>query len=204
MLLRALKSRILIRNFSGGHDPYWLHLEQSHDNYPQYAHLHWHTVELHEINKYAQWRSKEKFGDHVSEDPTPIEWYSDLGQLKTLNKRSRDIVYDIYTKHEGDFLEFLEENIDYAHQGDHTLLDGARDAALSVYEPEQIHSAIQVAIQLIEEYKQAGIPFSRQCIKEKINLVLLKSLSKHQAHELSENLDAYLAYFGLSLPVFED
>ena len=170
MLSRLLSARALARCFSGGHDPYMLHLHQEHDNYPQYAHLHWHTVDPLEIGKYAKQRSAAEFGDHVAEDPAQIVWFTDLGDLKSLDKDSRDVLYELYLNWEGRFIPFLEENIDYTDEHDSSLLKGATHTMLSVLETEQITHATEIAQKLIEEYKAAGVPYTRESIQEKINL----------------------------------
>lgn len=204
MLSRVFALRALSRGFSGGHDPYLLHLHQEHDNYPQYAHLHWHTVDQLEIGKYAKERSAAQYGNHVSEDPAPIEWFADLGDLKTMDKDTRDTVYEYFLRFEGEFAPFLESNIDYAHVGDHKLNEGAKETFLHVLEPEQIAKATEFAKKTIEEYKAAGVPITRNFIREKVNLFLIKNLSKHQAHELKENMMDYLEYFGCGIPLNED
>ena len=193
-----------MRVFSGGHDPYWLHLHHQHDNYPQYAHLHWHTVDLLEIGKYAKERSLENFGNHVSEDPATIQWFADLGDLKTMDADSRNKVYHYFNRWSEDFPAFLDENIDYVHDGDHKLSEGANNVFLSVMEPEQIHKAIDVAQGLIDEYKTAGVPVTKEAIREKINLFMIKNLTKHQVHDLKEGMMEYLEYFGVGIPLNED
>lgn len=204
MLSRALRSAVLYRAFSGGSDPYWLHLHEQPDKYAKYAHLHWHTVDQLEIGKYAKLRSKSEFGSHVTEDPANVEWFPELGDYKNMDKDSRDTVYENYMRWENEFQPFLENNIDYAQEGDHKLIKGAREAMLSVLKPKQIQEATALAKKLVEEYKAAGVPVTRNAVQTKVNLFLLKSLSKHQAHELKHAMLMYLDFFGCGLPFNED
>lgn len=203
MLKRAIRSGLLIRAFSGN-DPHWLHLHETPDPYPQYQHLHWHTFDLLEIGKYAKLRSKAQFGSHVSEDPASIEWFPEVGDLKYLDKDSRDTVYEIYARYEDTFTPFLEETLDYHEDGNHKLIESASQVALSVLKPKQINDAEKFAQGLIEEYKAAGVGVTRDAVEEKVKMFLLKKLSKHQAHDLEHGMFMYLEYFGLGLPLNED
>jgi hypothetical protein len=203
MLSKLIKTP-LMRPFSGGHDPYWLHLEQQHDNYPQYAHLHWHTVDPAEVGKYANLRSKSKYGDHVSEDPAPVEWLPEVGDYRYLDADSRNAVYFHYLRFENDIIPFLKHNDDPIDDGNHRLIEGVKDTILSVLKPKQVKEAKDLALKIIAEYKAAGIPVTREAVDEKVRAFLLKSLSKHQAHDLQEGLFSYLSYFGYGLPLNED
>jgi hypothetical protein len=204
MLSRAFRSGPLLRSFSGGHDPYWLHLHHTKDNYPQYAHLHWHTFDPHEIGKYAKLRSKEHFGSHVSEDPAPIDWFPEMGDYRFLDKDSRDALYFEFNRWGHRFIPFLQENVNYEHEGDHRLIEDARDAVLSVLKPKQVQQAIGVAKNLIEEYKAAGVPVTREAVETKVRLYLLKNLTKHQAHDVQGNMMELLEDFGFGNPMNED
>ena len=204
MLSRLLAARILSRGFSGGHDPYLLHLHQEPDKFPQYAHLHWHTVDPLEIGKYAKERSAAQFGDHVSEDPAPVEWFADLGDLITMDRGTRDTVYEGFLRFEDELIPFLEENIDYTDHHDHKLIVGAYETILHALEPEQIQHATEFAKKIIEEFKAAGVPVTRNCIQEKVNLYLLKNMTKHQVHDLHEGMMDYLEYFGTGIPLNEE
>ncbi len=194
----------LARAFSGGHDPYWLHLEHQHDNYPQYAHLHWHTVDPLEVGKYAKLRSKEHFGDHVSEDPAPVEWLPEVGDLRYLDADSRNGVYYHYLRFENDIIPFLKNYEDPTYDEHQPFIEGVRDTILSVLKPKQVKEAKEFALKVIAEYKNAGIPVTREAVDVKVRTFLLKNLSKHQAHDLHDGLFFYLSYFGFGLPLNED
>ena len=220
-MLSRFHSKVLLRAFSGGHDPFWLHLHQEHDNYPQYAHLHWHTVDPLEVGKYAKQRSAAEFGDHVSEDPAPIEWFPEMGDFKTMDKFSRDEIFSVFLRHGAQYGEFLNDNEDHAYisHDDHskeghevvahkqnvrTLGDGVRDTVLSVMNPEQINKATNFAKNLIENYSKAGVPFTRESVREKTKVFMLKSLSKHQARELQEAMIEHLEDYGCGLAMGEE
>lgn len=203
MLGKTLRTA-LFRSFSGGHDPYWLHLEEQHDKYPQYAHLHWHTVEPSEIGKYAKYRSAEMFGDHVSEDPKRFNLTPEVGDYKNLDHDSRNNLYFHYLLFEHEIIPFLNETFDPRFDGDIRMIQGAKDTFLSILEPDQIKGAKELATKLIAEYKAAGIRVTREAIDDKIKVYLLKSLSNHQAHDLKDGLFYYMDVFGWGLALNED
>lgn len=203
MLSKTWKTA-LFRSFSGGHDPYWLHLEQQHDKYPQYAHLHWHTVEPSEIGKYAKYRSAEMYGDHVSEDPKPVNFLPEVGDYKNLDHDSRNSLYFHYLLFEHEIIPFLNEATDPRLDGDNRMILGARDTILSILTAEQVNGAKELATKLIAEYKAAGVRVTREAIDDKVKVYLLKSLTSHQAHELKDGLFYYMDLFGWGLPMNED
>lgn len=203
MLSKAWRTP-LFRSFSGGSDPYWLHLEQKPDKYPQYAHLHWHTVDLGEIGKYAKFRSKEMYGDHVMEDPEPINWLAEVGDYKKLDVQSRNTLYFHYLRFEHEFIPFLNETGDPRFDGDNRMILGASDTLLSILTAEQVNAAKELAVKLIAEYKAAGVRVTKEAVDAKVRIFLLKSLSRHQAVDLKHGIFEYLNRFGFGLPFNED
>ncbi|CAG9309999.1 unnamed protein product [Blepharisma stoltei] len=185
-----------VRSFSGS-DPYWLNLKQQHDNYPQYAHLHWHTFDPLEIGKYAKYRSKELYGDHVSEDPTPITWYPEVDELTTLTKEQRDLVYDLYRKKSNDFLRYLEltEDLDVGREGK-TLYDGVNEKLLHILKPAQVKESLKYAKKVVADFKAAGATVTKEYVIEKVLEHFLTTFSKHQVHELQHELEPYLKSYG--------
>ena len=175
MLRRAINSPI--RSFSGGSDAYWLHLHQEPDKFAQYAHLHWHTVEPLEVGKYAKFRSAAMYGDHVSHDPAKMDWYPEAIDPSKTTPSMRNELYGRFVQYAPGFISFLETEVDYESHHDQMLVDSATDGVLEVCTPEQIKEAIKVGQKIIEEYKAAGVRYTREAVSDKMSAFLMNNLS---------------------------
>jgi hypothetical protein len=140
----------------------------------------------------------------VSEDPAPVEWISEVGDYRYLDADSRNAVYYHYLRFENDFIPFLRNFDDPTRDGHHTFMEGVNDTILSILKPKQVNEAKEFALKVIAEYKNEGIPVTREAVDTKVRAFLLNKLSKHQAHDLSDGLFFYLSYFGYGLPLNED
>lgn len=206
MLNRVAKSYSpCLRHFSGS-DQYWLHLKPIKDNYPQYAHLHWHTIDPLEIGKYAKYRSKEMYGDHVSENPHPHSWTPETESLTKITEEMRDDLYENFDRWADSFSRLLETNEDLSdpHHEGHTLADTSNELLLSIIKPKQIHEALKLAQKLVDDYKAAGVAFTRQSIIAKSSKYLLDSLSLHQIHKIEHGMIPYLNTIGAGVASNDD
>lgn len=195
MLSRIIRE--CTRRFSGS-DPFWTHLEAQPDKYPQYAHLHWTTMDLLEIGKYAKLR-KEKFSDHISEDPAPIDMLPFTSECTQLADRTRDSIFELFLKQKREFRNFIDQiPVD---RDETTYGDTARHHILAILKPKQIEDATKFAASLIEEYKAAGVPYTSQAVRRRVTTFLFDSLSKHQVEDLHHSTEAMRVAFGGGNPL---
>mmetsp|Transcript_5819 Transcript_5819/g.10372 ORF Transcript_5819/g.10372 Transcript_5819/m.10372 type:complete len:199 (+) Transcript_5819:1355-1951(+) len=195
MLSRILRNSV--RRFSGS-DPYWTHLEQQHDNYPQYAHLHWTTMDVLEIGKYAKLR-KEKFSDHISEDPHEIDVLPFSSECTTVNPRIRDEVYEFFMQNDNRFKSYMHDEKVLGEEI--TRAESFKQYVLEIVKPKQIEDAIGFAKSLIEEYKSLGLPFTSEAVKTRTFAFLFDSLSKHQTEEILHAAEPFLDRYGIGMPM---
>jgi hypothetical protein len=199
MLGRLLRqSRFLSRSFSGGDDPYLVHLHAQPDKYPQYAHLHWHTTDPLEVGKYAKLRSKEHFGNHVADDPEPADWLPASDDKSTkLTHYQRNFLYSLVLKLQRESIDLLEDTPDMEHDEGHSLWHAVENEVLSVIKPKQMEDAVAFAQKLLGEYQAAGVSVTRQKMAEHVHLFIMSKLTPHQTSHLDHALSGYLAQVGV-------
>lgn len=190
------------RRFSG--DPYMLHLEQRHDPFPQYAHLHWHTIDPLEAGKYTQLRSKQAYGSHVIEVKEPVQWYPYTESNNEIVDTQRDTIYEMYMRYEREWLNFLDEAEDYTDSHGHKLGDKVKEGILEILTQEQLSSAIKVAQDLIAEYQKNNIRFTKEAIADKVGNYVLSTIDSHQMGDIQHLMIPVLEDYGLGRPMTED
>lgn len=197
MLGRLLRqSRFLSRSFSGGDDPYLVHLHAQPDKYPQYAHLHWHTVDPLEVGKYAKLRSKEHFGSHVADDPEPTDWIPAADNSNKLTYYQRNFLYSLVLRLGRQSFDSLEDTLDLANDEEHSLWHGVENEVLSVIKPKQMEEALAFAQKLLGEYQAAGVSVTREKMAEHVHLFIMSKLTPHQTSHLDHALNPYLEQVG--------
>ena len=190
------------RRFSS--DPYMLHLEQRHDPYPQYAHLHWHTVDHVEAGKYAHLRSKKAFGDHLIDVRAPVQWYPYSEPSSEVVESQRDTVYELFMHYERDWVNFLDEAQDYEDHHDHKMGHRVKEGVLEILSQDQLSGAIKVAQEVIAEYQKNNTRFTREAVAEKVANYVLSTIDTHQLGEISHMMLPVLEDYGLGRPMTED
>ena len=181
-----------------------LHLHAQPDQYPQYAHLHWHTVDPIEVGKYAKLRSKEEFGSHVATDPEPIDWLPASDNLHKLTYYQRNRLFSLVLHHKNEITEFLQDTPDYAEEDGHTLWDTVKHEILATFKPKQMEGALDHVKKLLEEYKASGVTVTREKMAEHVHLYLMSQLTHDQASHLSHALEHPLDLAGLRNPLNDD
>lgn len=199
MLGRLIRqSRVLSRSFSGGDDPYLLHLHPQTDKYPQYAHLHWHTVDPLEVGKYAKLRSKAHFGSHVADDPEPADWLPASDNLNSLTYYKRNFLFNLVLRFQHEAIHSLEDTIDLEDDEGENLLTRVQNEIMSALKPEQMEGAVAFAKKILGEYQAAGVPVTREKISEHVHHFIMSKLTPHQTSHLDHVFTAYLEKIGIS------
>lgn len=202
MLRRAISCSI--RRFSGN-DPYWLHLAQKQDKYPQYAHLHWHTVDTLEIEKYSKERSAAMYGDHVSKDPATVDWYPESSKHTKTTLAMRNTLYRMFMEYGPGVISFLETFKDYANiHHEQMLMEEAKAVVLEAIQAEQIRGAMQFGQQLAQEYQSASARFTREAVSDKMAAFLMNSLSEEQVTQMHHGMMDIFEMYGAAKPMTEE
>jgi hypothetical protein len=191
-------SKVALRRFSGA-DPYWSHLEQTPDKYPQYAHLHWTTMDVLEIGKYAKLRH-DKYSDHISESPHEIDLLPHSTNTYGIPERTQNALFEMFLDSKREFTSYIGDQVEFDNETS-TNSEAWSHHVLAVFKTTQITSAIQFANELIGEYKAAGVPFTSQAVKGRVITYLFDSLSKHQLEDLVHATEPFLEKWGLGLPM---
>ena len=198
MLGRLLRqSRFLSRSFSGGDDPFLVHLHAQPDKYPQYAHLHWHTVDPLEVGKYAKLRSKEHFGSHVTDDPEPTDWIPASDTSTKLTYYQRNFLYSLVLRLSRETFDTLQDTPDMEHEEEHSMWHGIDNEVMSAIKPKQMEEALTFVQKLLGEYKAAGVPVTREKMAEHVHLFIMSKLTPHQTSHLDHAITAYLDKVGI-------
>lgn len=193
-----------IRCFSGN-DPYWLHLSQKQDKYPQYAHLHWHTIDTLEIEKYSKERSAAMYGDHVSKDPAVVDWYPESSNYTKTTLAMRNTLYRMFTEYGPGVIPFLETFKDYANMHhEQMLMEEAKAVVMEAIQAEQVKSALQFGKQLIQEYESAAVRFTRESVSDKMAAFLMNCLSEEQVTQMYHGMMDIFELYGAARPMTEE
>lgn len=186
----------MARMFSGGShdDPYWLHLEKQDDPYKAYAHLHWHTMDTNEIGKYAEFRDKKMYGDHVQVLHDHEEFWPASSQLGTLDVGTRNQIYQGFSDRKHDWLNFLEDVQD--ERDDKFMIDKVKDVFWGVVTPEQMAEGVEVGKKIVAHFKAKGLPYTQESVRERVQDYLLSHLDHDQQHTLAHEMDYFRNLFG--------
>lgn len=182
--------------FSGGShdDPYWLKLHQKEDPYKDYAHLHWHTMDPNEIEKYADWRSDKKFGDHVQHEHEHEEHWPSSSSMGNLDLEVRNTIYKGFQDRKHDWLNFVEDVQD--EYDDKFFIDKVKDIFWGVVTPAQMKEGLEVGKKIIKHFEKSGLPYTQESVRERVMDYIISHLDHDQHHALEYEMAVFRNFFG--------